>query len=134
MTKQADGIAKLGFRRWYERQLIESHAWLVTGVLCTIVVAASLEGFSVREANAATLAGLAIVFASGVVGWEAFKRYIAVLNRAEHVAEHSVCANCSTYGRLEVLGSGGERDAGRPAEGGWMQVACRKCGHRWLID
>ena len=29
----ADGIRRLGFHRWYERQLIESHVYLVTGLL-----------------------------------------------------------------------------------------------------
>lgn len=130
----ADGIAKLGFRRWYERQLIESHAYLVTGVLCTIVIAASLEGFSLRAANAATISHLAIMFAAGAVGFESFKRYIALLIRAEHIAEHSVCTSCSTYGRLRVLGSGGGRIASDPGEAAWMRVACRKCGHQWLID
>lgn len=27
----AESIVRLGFSRWYERQLIESHAYLVTG-------------------------------------------------------------------------------------------------------
>ena len=34
----ADGIRKLGFRRWYERQLIESHAYFLTCFLCMIKV------------------------------------------------------------------------------------------------
>ena len=34
----ADGIRQLGFRRWYERQLIESHAYFLTCFLCMIMV------------------------------------------------------------------------------------------------
>ena len=31
----ARSIGRLGFRKWYERRLIESHAWLVTALLWT---------------------------------------------------------------------------------------------------
>ena len=32
-----EGVRKLGFRKWYERQLIEAHAWLVTGFLAWLL-------------------------------------------------------------------------------------------------
>ena len=130
----AHGISKLGFRRWYERQLIESHAYLVTGFLCMIVIAAFLEGFSMREGIAPALTGLATMFTAGAIGFGAFKRYIDLLNRAEHIAEHSVCKSCSTYGRLQVLGSSREPRASEADGADWMRVECRKCGHQWLID
>ena len=130
----ADGISKLGFRRWYERQLIESHACLVTGFLCLILIAAFFEGFSLHEASASTFVTLATMLAAGVVGGGALKRYIQVLQRAEHIAEHSVCTSCSTYGRLTILGSSKEEPAAGELAPGWMRVACRKCGHQWLID
>lgn len=130
----ADGISKLGFRRWYERQLIESHAYLVTGFLCLILIAASLEGFSLRDASASTFITLATMFAAGVVGLGALKRYIDVLQRAEHIAEHSVCTSCSTYGRLTILGASSEQPTADDVSASWMRVACRKCGHQWLID
>ena len=44
-----EGIRRLGFRRWYERQLIESHLFLVSGLLCLIAVMASLEDFSLQR-------------------------------------------------------------------------------------
>jgi hypothetical protein len=34
-----EAIRKRGFRRWYERQLCESHAHLVTGLLSLIMMA-----------------------------------------------------------------------------------------------
>ena len=130
----ADGISKLGFRRWYERQLIESHGCLVTGFMCLILIAASFEGFSIRDASASTFITLATMFAAGLVGCGALKRYIDVLQRAEHIAEHSVCASCSTYGRLTVLGASSAQSAADDVSTSWMRVACRKCGHEWLID
>ena len=39
----ADDIRKRGFKKWYERQLIESHAYLVTCFLCMILVTALME-------------------------------------------------------------------------------------------
>jgi len=44
----AEGIKKVGFRRWYERQLIESHAYLITGLLSSILVLGSIESLSSR--------------------------------------------------------------------------------------
>ena len=130
----ADGISKLGFRRWYERQLIESHAYLITGFLCLIVIAASIETFSFRDPSAATLAHLATMFAGGAVGLGALKRYIDVLARAEHIAEHSTCSSCSTYGRLHIVRSGSSGPLPGETGAGWMRVQCRECEHQWLID
>ena len=130
----ADGISKLGFRRWYERQLIESHAYLVTGFLCLILVAASFEGFSLHDFSAGTLKTLATMFVAGAVGFGALKRYIDVLHRAEHIAEHSMCTSCSTQGRLQIVSSGQFLEASAVTAPYWMRVKCRKCGHQWLID
>ena len=130
----ADGISKLGFRRWYERQLIESHAYLVTGFLCLILIAASFEGLTLREASMQSLTTLATMFVAGAIGLAALKRYIDVLARAEHIAEHSMCPSCSAQGRLQIVGSGMERESSEDASGSWMRVQCRKCGHQWMIE
>ena len=130
----AEGISKLGFRRWYERQLIESHAFLVTGFLCLILIAASMEGFSIRDASSSTLVTLATMFVAGALGLGSLKRYIDLLSRAEHIAEHAVCGNCASHGRLQIVGSNKEAQAGGESASDWMRVSCRKCGHQWLID
>ena len=36
-------IRKLGFRRWYERLLIEAHAWLVSCFLALVLAVALFE-------------------------------------------------------------------------------------------
>ena len=56
----ADAIRKLGFKKWYERQLIESHVYLVTCFLCLILVVAVLEGFSFRAPGLQPLVTLAL--------------------------------------------------------------------------
>jgi len=132
-TSPADGIRKLGFRRWYERQLIESHAWFITCFLCMILLMACMEGYDPRDIDLQSLQRGILIFAAGILGLLALKRYKVQLERAEYVAERSTCAICSTYGRLEILGAGGT-DGQEIRDGLWMRVACRKCGHRWLIE
>jgi hypothetical protein len=53
----AEGIKKVGFRRWYERQLIESHAYLITGLLSSILVLGSIESLSSRAREGAPCGG-----------------------------------------------------------------------------
>jgi hypothetical protein len=47
----ASGIRRLGFRRWYERQLLESHFWLVSCILAMLLVAVCIETFRSRRAR-----------------------------------------------------------------------------------
>ena len=35
----AASIRRIGFRKWYERELIKSHAALVTSFMCAVLVA-----------------------------------------------------------------------------------------------
>ena len=63
----AEDISKIGFRRWYERQLIESHLFLVSCFLCLVMVLACLEGFSFRSPWLEFLLRLAAMIAGGVV-------------------------------------------------------------------
>jgi hypothetical protein len=130
----ADGIRKLGFRRWYERQLIESHAYFLTCFLCMIMVLACLEGFSFRAAGWRPVAMLALIVGGAAIGLAALKRYNSLLNRAEYIAEHSTCGQCSTYGRLQILGSGGDSEPNVATGSFWIKVQCRKCGNQWLIE
>ena len=118
------GIGKLGFKRWYERQLIEGHAWLITCVLCLLAVAACLEELSFRGPLSQALALGAFVFAAGAVavyGWDLYRTIMVV---AERVAERSTCESCRAYAAFRLIGT----------EGGAMRVRCRKCAHEWRID
>ena len=130
----ADGIRKLGFRRWYERQLIESHAYFITCFLCMILALACFEDVSLSAGGWKPILMLALVFGAGLVGVGALKRYKVLLDRAERIAERSTCTQCAEYGRLQVLGSSAEHDAESANGTQWMRVQCRKCGHQWLIE
>ena len=41
--KLADGIRKHGFRKWYERELLQSHAHLLLTFFCAIGLFAAFE-------------------------------------------------------------------------------------------
>lgn len=134
----ADGIAKLGFRRWYERQLIESHLYLVTCFLCMIVVAACMEAFSLREPGLKPALMLALTLAAGFAGIHSWGRYQQLMVRAERLGDQSTCAGCKTYGSLRVTASGplSPLDYARNREQAemWIRVRCRKCGHEWCME
>lgn len=129
----ADGIRKLGFRRWYERELIESHAWFFTCFLCAILALALFEAVDLREDGWNAAGSLALVLGAGALGAVALARYRSLLARAEHIAERSTCAQCAAYGRLHVLAASGS-DAEHTGMPPWMRVQCRECGHQWLIE
>ena len=118
----ARSIARLGFKRWYERQLIESHAWLVTVLLCGIAIAASLEMINWKELGT-SIVTLAFVFTAGLIVMHGFRRYRAIMTLAEQLASHSVCSACQSYAKFRAMD-----------ENPRMKVQCRKCGHQWVID
>lgn len=119
----ARSIGKLGFRRWHERQLIESHAWLITAFLCLFVVAACLEALSFRNPPFEVVLALGFGFLAGIVGCHALLRYIAMMREAQSLADRSTCKGCKTYGAFDIL-----REAPR------MNVRCRKCGSEWTLS
>jgi hypothetical protein len=128
MADLAEGIRKTGFRRWYERQLIESHLYFVTAVLSLIVVGAGLEGFTADIQAWGRMLMLMLVAGGGVVSVWAFGRYQFMLARAVRAAERSTCSQCASYGVLEVVRHAGSETAP------WLRVRCRKCGHEWRIE
>jgi hypothetical protein len=134
----SEGIRRIGFRRWYERQLIEGHLYLISGVLCLITVAASVEDLNFRTAAWETLLRLAAALGGVAICLWTFRRYLQMLGAAEYAAERSVCEKCATYRGLEV--------SSVSARGGWkhredgegvvtpVTVRCRRCGHEWTIE
>jgi hypothetical protein len=119
----AANIGKLGFRRWHERQLVEGHAWFVTGLLCVVALAALLEAVNFHAPVPERLLALAAAFAAGLLASYAFNAYFRIMARAQHLAEHSTCKRCGSYGRYSLVAASGES----------MGVRCSKCGHEWLI-
>ncbi len=119
-------IQRLGFQRWYERELLRSHANLVLLLLCTIGLLACAE---VYQPGAPWSAQWKVIVSGGVsaaIGVVALRRYLYRLNHAEFVADQAVCKGCDTYARLEVLGG--------TAASRTLPVRCRQCDRRWLLQ
>ena len=127
----ADGIRKLGFKRWHERQLIESHLYLVTSFLSMIMVLACFETFSFRAPGIRPILMLALMGGGAALCIASLRRYLALLVRAQQVAEQSVCGRCGSNGRLQVTGSGLFVHA---PEAESLGVQCRDCGHQWTVS
>ena len=133
-----DRIRTDGFRRWYERQLIESHAWLVSWFLGVIVLVA---GWELAGANGvSSLSGALLVLGGLAVSLYSWKRYHLLLEIAEGLGMQAVCPGCKTYGKFKVESSG---PAPLPEEGDpalenntgsvWLRAHCRKCGDEWML-
>jgi hypothetical protein len=123
--KLADGIRKHGFRKWYERELLQSHAHMVLTFLCTIGIFAAFEAAGkFRSLHDQLLNLLIVVLCTGIGIW-ALRRYLRLLHNAEAVANQAECRQCKSYGRLELVHAN--------AGGDEVQVRCRKCSHGWTI-
>jgi formate dehydrogenase maturation protein FdhE len=135
----ASRIRRMGFRKWYERQLIESHLAFTTCFLCGIVVASCLEAITFAEFGWKPASLLAVVFGAIGLGWYSWRRYITVLERAEVYGNRSTCPACKTYARFEVLATGHAAEgpyldpAATPLPYPWLRVKCRQCGTAWRM-
>jgi len=134
-----ESIRKRGFKKWYERQLIESHLYLVTCFLCMILVAACIEEFSFRAPGLKPVYMLVSMAGGGLLGLLSWLRYKAMMTVAEAYGDHSTCRQCGAYARFDVLDWGDPPPAAVVAEGHapgantWLKVRCRKCAHVWTM-
>jgi hypothetical protein len=119
-------IRCLGFRKWYEHELLQSHAHLVLLLLATIALLAAVDAYSVQLAGIEQLKVLGCAAVSAVIGIWALRQYLYRLNHAQFVADQAVCRRCDTYAKWDLLE---ERSAGT-----YLRVCCRRCGHRWEIS
>jgi len=138
----ADEIGKRGFRRWYERQLIESHLYLVLGFLSMIVAFGCVEAVTTHGGALKAIPLLVAAFGSGIVAWLSWNRYAAMMARAWRLAGAATCKSCGTYGLLRVVGGSRsprvEYDANgviAPADpnADWARVQCKHCGNEWTL-
>jgi hypothetical protein len=123
-VKLAAGIRRHGFRKWYERELLRSHAHLALTFVCLIGLFGALEAATHFRGLADQLVdALAVLLCAGAGLWT-LRRYLFLLMHAEAIANQADCPSCGTYARFELVGSDGESVA----------VRCRKCAHGWRID
>lgn len=131
----AEKIRKLGFKRWYERVLIESHAYLVTCFLGMILAIAGIELVGGRQGLGRMLTGVAIGALGIVLCLYSWQRYHRLLVLAEHLGAGATCRRCGRYASFRLVGAGPERADGEAGELDpiWLRVQCRQCGHEWVI-
>lgn len=122
----ADGIRKHGFRKWYERELLQSHAHMVLAFLCVIGIFAAFEAASQWHGLQDRLLNGKAILTCTAIGLWALRRYLRLLTHAESVAHQADCPQCAACGRLELIKS--------DAAGNEVDVRCRKCGHAWQIS
>lgn len=119
----AGAIEKLGFRRWYERQLIEAHVWLVVCLLGMIGLFGGIESLDAKAPALTSILTLAFMFGAGFLGWHALMHYVALMIEALRFSNGSTCAQCGTYGKFTVL-----------RQVPVIEVVCKTCHHHWRID
>jgi hypothetical protein len=120
----SDGIRKVGFRKWYERELLSSHAHLVLAILSVVAMLASFEAFQGATIGEKLMDVLFVLASGGIALW-ALRRFLYLSMRAERIANQASCQDCGTYGRFHVVG-----DKKNPDE---TEVCCTKCAHHWKI-
>jgi hypothetical protein len=124
--KMAQTIQRLGFRKWYERELIQSHLHLVLLLFSALGLLGSAEAYE-RSAPVPEQLWIGLcAAASALIGVWALRRYLYLLMHAEQVANQANCPDCQTYARWTLE----EHDEAQQR----LQVRCRQCGHRWPID
>lgn len=121
----ADGIRRLGFRKWYERELLSSHAHMTLAILAAVAMLASFEAFQ-GGSMADKLMDVVFVVVSGAIALWSLRRYLFLLMHAEEVANQANCPDCGTYARFEVVGE--DRRSGH------TEVRCRACTRVWTIE
>jgi hypothetical protein len=124
------GLRKYGFRRWYERQLYESHAYLVTAFLSLILVATAAEVYVDHETVAQKVLVLVLAAAAAVLCLFAWRRFSALLFRAEALATQATCERCRAYGKFDVIGASSKAGT---LTGERVNVRCRKCSCEWVL-
>ncbi len=120
-------IRRLGFRKWYERELLQSHANLVLLLLSSLGLLGAAEIFTNRAPLLDQLEVLLAAAASAGIGIFALRRYLYLLNHAEYVANQADCPNCGTYARFDLVGN-------HVPSASALRVCCRHCGHAWRIE
>jgi hypothetical protein len=120
----AETVRRIGFRKWYERQLLSSHAHMVLAFLSVIALIGSMEAFGNAHGELQEM-NVLYVLVSAVIGAWALRRYLFLLLRAEHAANQASCPDCGDYGRFRVV----RQRAGGPE----LDVCCRKCAREWSI-
>ena len=124
----SDGIRRHGFRKWYERELLQSHAHLALTFVCAIGLFAAFEAAMHFTTWADRAIDAIAIIACGGIGVWALRRYLYLLMHAEHAANQADCPQCGAYARFTLVDGAGTTSVVP------IKVRCRQCAHQWSID
>ncbi|MGE0349558.1 hypothetical protein [Hydrogenophaga sp.] len=126
----ADGIRQVGFRKWYERELLSSHAHMALALFAVVALIASFEAFQGASANDKLINTVFVVVCATVSLW-ALRRYLYLLMHAEEMANQANCAQCQAYGMLQLQDAAPRQTTAPPK---LLPVCCKRCGFRWNLE
>ena len=104
-----DRIRTHGFRRWYERQLIECHAWLVSWFLGVIVLVSGVE--IAGPGGGSRIGGVALIVGGLAVTLYSWMRYRLLLEIAERLGYSEVSNFLHAFKRWKGMTPGQYRQA-----------------------
>ena len=125
-----DGIRRHGFRKWYERELLQSHAHLALTFLCAIGLFAAFEAAAHYTSWTDRMVDALAILACGAIGVWAVRRYLYLLMHAEEMANQANCPQCQAYGQLQLQDPQDRRHPDRQL----VPVCCKRCGFRWNLE
>ena len=123
----ADGIRRFGFRKWYERELLSSHAHMALALLASVALIASFEAFKGGSWSEKLIDTAFVLVCAAIALW-ALRRYLYLLMHAEEMANQANCGKCQAYGLLQVP------DESRAQAHRLVPVCCKRCGFRWDME
>lgn len=129
-------IRRIGFRRWYERQLVYSHAYLVGALFGLILLLAGYESLDHLRGTPMYFVAIFLGAAgAGIVMVISWRRFTTLLERAERFAGAAACPQCRAWGAFDVIAAERVSDDDPPESGRphWLRVKCRKCGTDWRV-
>jgi len=125
----ADGIQRVGFRKWYERELLSSHAHMALALIAAVALMASFEAFHGASPGEKILNTGFVLVCAAITLW-AMRRYLYLLMHAEELANQANCGQCQAYGLLK-LQEGPDR---RQQSQRLVPVCCKRCGFKWELE
>lgn len=120
----AEGIRKIGFRKWYERELLTSHAHMILAFLSIVGMMAAFEAFAGASLSEKLFDAAAMLICASV-GLRALRRYLKLLMNAENIANQANCPQCNAYGLFTCLSDARSHAA---------HVRCKQCAYEWRIE
>ncbi len=127
--KEIERLRELGFRKWYERQLIDGHASLVLAILAVVIMACGFELVSIRDQSMGIVGHGLLIFGGCVLAWKSLQRYQRVMIDAEWVGKNANCPSCGKHGFKWP-----KDDPPDDEKGLAIKALCGRCKTRWKID